>query len=446
MIGSGSKTLAFFASACLVSSGAAKEGDLDATFGNGGQIYTPLSPSLDRANAVAIQRDGKILVGGSRGDQQFATVRYDGSNGSVDTSFGAGGVAITDVSLVAGGGPASISALRVLADGKILAAGSSYNSQDFSRTTPTLARYNEDGSLDQGFGANGLVIMPVAGMAAAFRAIAVQPDGKIVVAGWAQWGSVGTPLLARFDTAGTLDPSFGNAGVVQDDSLPMSAASAIVQESDGTFLVLGGSSCQIALTHFFASGERDHSFGNDGNAVTTKSGVCIGGTSMAIQRQQVVVAGTLNNAGHFSALLGRYNIADGSLDTTFGNEGFSITTLSGNQWFYTGDFDAQAVSVLANEKIVIAGGTRNSSISNFTLACYLCDGALDSAFGFAGIVNSFGTTNQFFNAMAVQQDGKIVAAGAATVNGQFAFGTARYLSAPGDLVFEGAFEETYCSH
>ena len=212
-------------------------GSLDTTFGpsHTGLVTTSVASlsgyDSEWSRAVVAQPDGKILIAGqvlknASGDYDFALVRYN-SNGTLDSSFGAGGIVTT--SFVPGGGFDALwdATLQTIDNGdgstslKIVAVGST---ADFSVTPSvgwsfSLARYNLDGSLDATFGKGGKVVTQLNtgdGRGSA-RSVAIQPDGKIVVGGTAYVSALQEDhefALARYDTAGNLDPTFGTGGLV----------------------------------------------------------------------------------------------------------------------------------------------------------------------------------------------------------------------------------------
>ncbi|MFJ5549166.1 delta-60 repeat domain-containing protein [Streptomyces sp. NPDC093225] len=186
------------------------DGSPDATFGAGGKVTTDFGGGSEAAFAMALQADGKIIAAGSRstneGGGEFALARYT-ADGSLDTTFGAGG----RVTTAFGGDFAQAFAMRLQADGKIVAVGHSgtFGSVDFA-----LARYDTDGGLDAGFGAGGTVTTDIGGAFDSARAAALQADGKIIAAGYG--GSAGTDdfALVRYDTDGAPDTTFGTDGRV----------------------------------------------------------------------------------------------------------------------------------------------------------------------------------------------------------------------------------------
>jgi uncharacterized delta-60 repeat protein len=183
-------------------------GDLDTSFGNGGKVTTPIGATIDFLDALAVQPDGKIIaVGGSFNglDYDFAVVRYN-ENGTLDTSFGIGGKVTTPVGTNTTDGAADVA---LQPDGKIVVAGGSgmfSGGGNFG-----LVRYNADGSLDTSFGTGGKVVTPVVGQGSDnASAVAILPGGKILAAGVAS----SNYALVRYNPDGTLDTSFGTGGKI----------------------------------------------------------------------------------------------------------------------------------------------------------------------------------------------------------------------------------------
>jgi uncharacterized delta-60 repeat protein len=182
---------------------AAAPGELDPTFGAGGLVVTDLG-GADSPGAVALQPDGKIVVAGTRvlgpvAESRFgvALVRYR-SDGTLDAAFGAGGLVVTELGE---GTIAFAAAVALQPDGKILVAGGAgLISGEFHGFM--VARYHSDGALDPTFGRGGLVVTGFGQGHAAAAGLALQADGRIVVAGTVS-NQVG---LARYTASGALDP------------------------------------------------------------------------------------------------------------------------------------------------------------------------------------------------------------------------------------------------
>jgi uncharacterized delta-60 repeat protein len=169
-------------------------GTLDASFGSGGKVTTPIGPTSAYAYALALQGDGKIVLAGRSSDGSivsFTLVRYE-ANGTLDASFGQGGKVTTPTRSVND----SLSALAVQRDGKLVAAGSTSNGlTDFF----ALLRYSADGTLDRSFGKGGKVATPIGTGDAQASALVLGKDGKLVVAGFSVSGSTVDFALARYN-------------------------------------------------------------------------------------------------------------------------------------------------------------------------------------------------------------------------------------------------------
>jgi uncharacterized delta-60 repeat protein len=293
------------------------------------------------------------------------------------------------------------------------------------------------GTLDATFGIGGKVLTGF-GVAEDERAnrLALQGDGRIVLAGYAYDGATSRFALARYTTDGNLDGSFGVEGKVSTEISAaigggFSEALSVAIQGDGKVVAAGrvfdGTRYSFALTRYTANGSPDGSFGSGGEVVTS-----IGPHSMAysvaIQADGKIVAagvalGPTVALGQFAMV--RY-LPDGSLDASFGTGG-KVTTPA-----FVDDDQARSVVIQGDGKLVVAGGARivtgNDSRYNFAVARYLPDGRLDQGFGTGGKVSTFiGPLHDHGQDVAVQGDGKIVAVGEADVVGpEPHFALARY--------------------
>jgi uncharacterized delta-60 repeat protein len=291
------------------------EGDLDTTFGAGGKVISRLGAS---ATAVAIQDDGKIVLGGciacSSGLDKFVVARYE-ANGSVDGAFGNGGRVITTFT----SGADDLYDLAIQLDGKIVAAGVALN--DFG-----LARYLSNGRLDRSFGDGGRVVTDFAGYVDVAFGLALQPDGDILAGGYAVVGY--DPFnqedqdfaMARYLSDGSLDFSFERDGRATTDASQsvwgdQDQARAIALQSDGRIVAVGyalmdqhGSAANdFALVRYEPDGSLDTSFGGDG-IVTTDLSSYEDAVAVGIQDDgRIVVAGwTILHTDDYQVALARY--------------------------------------------------------------------------------------------------------------------------------------------
>jgi uncharacterized delta-60 repeat protein len=379
-------------------------GALDANFASGGKATTP---STGTGNAVALQADGRIVtVGGA-----FTLTRHN-PDGSIDTGFGTNG----KVSTAFGSGSGSANDVVIQGDGKIVVAGSTRARAGFAGDDNfAVRRYNTDGSLDASFGAGGIVSTDFAGLGDAAVAVALQVDGKIVVAGRAQLAS-GTDLaVARYNTDGSPDASFGSGGKLTTDMAGgVDFSSAMRLQPDGRIVVLAhislGSSVVVgipALVRYNSDGSVDAAFGASGKVIGSASGPA---DDLALQPDgKIIVAGSVNAGSSTSAFgLTRFD-ANGSPDTAFGTP----TT----RFFDTGNGTiGRAVAVQADGKIVLVGEAASgaSSTSDVAVARYDANGNLDTGFATGGkLLVDFFAGFDGAQDVVIQPDGRIVVAGSA---------------------------------
>jgi uncharacterized delta-60 repeat protein len=405
----------------LVAPAQAAAGDLDPSFGVGGKVTTDFgfAISTDRARAVVVEADGKLVAAGvafSGTSDDFALVRYSG-DGSLDAGFGAGGKVMTDFT---DGSSDQADALAQQADGKLVAAGSSFtpSGNDFA-----VARYLPDGTLDPSFGTGGKVTTDF-GSDDVGHALVVQGDGKLVVAGTAG----GNFALARYRPNGRLDPSFGPGGKVTTDFGGIDEGLALAVQADGKLVAAGiaGPCCAFGLARYRANGRLDAGFGTGGKVITSFSGLDDRARAVVVQGDgKLVAAGYALTETSRDFALARYQ-PNGSLDAGFGTGG-KVTT------DFTGFVDeANGVAVQADGKLVAVGVARfptGLDFSDFALARYQPNGTLDAGFGTGGkVTTDFSGGEDLGQAVAVQGDGRLVAAGLTATPTCCDFALARYLA------------------
>jgi len=405
---------------------AINSGSLDASFGTGGIVTTSIGSSQDYAYALGSQSDGKIVAAGcsyNGSNFDFAMVRYN-LDGSLDTTFGTGGKVVTPV----GSGDDRSFALGIQSDGKIVAAGVSFNGSnpDFA-----LVRYNSNGSLDTTFGTGGKVTTPVGSYQDYAYALGIESDGKIVAAGCSSSDSHSCDFaLVKYNTAGSLDTTFGIDGKVitpaGSSSLYTHTIHALSIQSDGKILA-AGSSCNgginydYALLRYNSSGSLDTTFGTGGIVITDVRSAYA--RALGIQSDgRIVTAGVSYDGSYNNFALVRYN-SDGSLDTTFGAGGEVITPV-----VESGDAFAETLGIQSDGKIVVAGASFNGSNTDFALVRYNLDGSLDTTFGTGGKVTTpIGSNTDYAYDIGIQSDGKILAAGYSWNGSAYVFTLVRYL-------------------
>lgn len=474
------------AASTSISSNPVGPGSIDSSFGYRGSAVTPIE-AADFPQTTTVQPDGKIIVAGCSGDDasggatHFALARYTG-DGLLDNSFGSHGVVTT----LFGSYPdwiTCVKAVLVQPDGKIVAVGYK-NTNGF-----VLARYNSDGSPDITFGGGTgrTTLLPPNNPTYPYigygQAAALQPDGKIVVAGYGydrrtsdtNHGAVGGVALARFNANGSLDVNtFGHAGVAgapggwivksfTSDAGDASANQVLIQP-DGKIVVSGTISDRwsdaqgqliprLLIARFSADGyDTDGTFGTGGSVAVSPGGpfdYTYNGAGVVAQPDgKFVVAGSgaaydASGTGHGNRLgLARFS-ANGSLDPSFGAQGkISVPAYDGLEG---GGATTATGLVLQRDGRLVLGGTASNATccsgrQHFGLARFNPDGSQDSGFGTSGssIGPPFDNDPQadarwaqgYAYGLACQADGKLVLAGIASDGNRGNFGVARYLGNP----------------
>jgi uncharacterized delta-60 repeat protein len=418
----------------------AADGDLDPLFGSGGMLMTDLGKSTDIAQAVAIQADGKLVVVGTTyknndfSDEDFVVTRYN-TDGTLDITFGHRGKVRTDFPGLA----AVPSSVVIQPDGKIVVAGGAYPLFTFLGNFK-VARYNPNGSLDTSFGDGGIVttIFPAGSYASDValqsdgRIIAV---GTVFVDFIIGESSDTDFALARYNPDGTPDATFGNGGQVSTDFVGFEDdAFSVLIQPDGKIVAVGSANdpatfYDFAAARYLSNGTIDTTFGVAGKVRTDFGDQNFDrARSAALQPDgRIVAAGFAisHGGGVQNFAVARYT-SNGVLDTTFSRDGKTQID------FGTCCQSATKVLLQSDGKIIAVGGSNGeSSDDDFLLARLSPRGSLDNTFGIGGEVRtSFGDLNGGANGAALQSDGKIVAVGfQATFSNQFAnFALARYLN------------------
>ncbi len=334
--------------------------------------------------------------------------------GDLDPSFSSDGMVVTSFP----NGATEIFDIAVQRDGKIVAAGAfgPEDTADFA-----LARYRPNGKLDRSFSRNGRVTLRFGpgGAGAQIHAIVIQPNGRIVAAGYVQTGSDYDLALARFLPNGRLDRTFGGDGKVRTSVGTYALAHALVRQPSGKIVagaVVGLPDSRFAAFRYRRNGTVDRSFGPTGNGrVMTPVGEDFAGVADALVQPdgKIVLAGTATVGGNQDFAVVRYR-RNGTLDPGFGSGGIATTPVVG-----TNSDRANGVALQPDGKIIAAGETQDlsSDADDFALVRYTTNGDPDPTFGSAGIVTtSVGPDYDSAEDVVVQRSGRIVAAG-------FTFGT-----------------------
>jgi uncharacterized delta-60 repeat protein len=413
----------------------AAAGDLDHSFGGDGKVLTNLTPGFDFAGGVDIQADGKIVAAGMA-DGSFGLVRYR-INGTLDSSFGGGdGWVTTDF----GDGPDWATDVAIQGDGRIVAAGTAGFNQF------AVARYDAQGALDTEFGGDGKVITSFSGGSReeAAQGVVVQPDGRVVVAGWSWSRQSPRFALARYETDGSLDPTFGGNGkVITNFDGCCEHAQDLALQANGKIVVVGTAGPGFGVARYRKDGSLDAAFSGDGMVTTSLTPPAWSfdwANAVAIQPDGKIVAageagspyyGLTSSGGDEQRRGGQMAVVrympNGTLDPAFGGDGKVMTNL-------TPKLDtANDVAIQPNGKIVAAGtageGEPPRFDSKFVVVRYHPGGGRDAGFSGDGkAITNFTPSFEDGTGAAIQADGNIVVAGRAAGNGS-RFALVRYLAA-----------------
>ena len=409
-------------------------GQLDTTFGSGGKVTLPGANGTTnyRINAVAVQADGKTLLAGSAGTLdngnlgQFFLERLN-VDGTVDSSFGSGGIVTTGFANLAGA-----NAIAVQGDGKIVLGGideSTLTGLTNGDAQFALARYNADGSLDGGFGSGGKILTSIPGREQV-QALSIAPDGKIVAAGLGTYQdpahasdsnySTSAFMVARYTSGGALDTGFNGAGYlyrqVSDFANEAGVATvALATQPDGKVLVGGALKVDPAVWRFNVDGSADTSFGLGGVAWKALSYTDLSNdydsarvNRMVVQPDgKILVTGAYNYGDPQNTwMVARFN-SDGTVDGGFGSasqpDGAGIVaSLSAA----SGQGAPWGLGIESDGKIIVGGV--HDLVGPFTAVRYLADGTADGSYQ-AQTTDVFSWTSG--SQMAVTSDGKVVVAG-----------------------------------
>jgi uncharacterized delta-60 repeat protein len=382
---------------------------LDTGFGLGGRVSTPGGGD---ARAVIVRPDGRIIVVGRRDvgvnfHFQFGAAGYDAS-GHLDPGFGTEGIATTPL----GGSDDEATDAADDRDGGFVAVGHT-DAAGLTNTDFGVARYTAGGQPNPAFPAGGFVRTDIAGRADGANAVAVQSDGKIVAAGYAQTSPINYDFaVVRYNPDGTLDHSFGGDGIVTTDfGSNDDTANGVAIDSDGNIVAVGNTGENVGLARYLPNGAPDLTFGGTGTVVSdlgfddVANGVAItsGGT--------ILIAGTrLGPHTNLDPFVASYG-PNGRLNLGFGDFGVADTDLSG------GDDFGDDLVLDSSGGIVVVGTASSPTVTDMALIRYRLDGTLDTS-----LTTDFHGAGDFGHAVAVDPQGGVVAAGTIANGSESEFG------------------------
>lgn len=435
---------AMLIAASTVAARSAWPGSLDTSFGSGG-IVAPGAGT--RLFGTAVQGDGKVLAVGEIGTQGGTTLllaRFTAA-GTLDTTFGVGGVVRGPAIPGLRGGGSIGRAVAVQADGKIVVVGTVTTSVGTGRFGLLAERYNANGSLDPGFGTAGVVDVLSGQSSGQGYAVAIQPDGKIIATGSADVAGAGstTPhaTVVRLNKNGGLDPSFGAGGTEMLALGDYSYALAVALEPDGRIVIAGSQAPgQLAPSALIArltpSGGLDPSFAGTGFYIRqfARGAASSAFNAVAVQSDgNIIAAGAaLDGSSGADMLVVRFT-PSGAPDDKFGSGGVAYNQAA-VYWSQSTPTvpGGYGVLIAPNGDAVVAGLFANSSTTYATLWALTPAGSLDRAFGHGGaavLTNSFGDYTEYLTIALSPATGEFVAAGDSLppFNGSYSGIAARYV-------------------
>lgn len=355
------------------------DGTPDTNFGSSSSALIPVASSDFVGSSYKLQPDGRLLVAGTFWNSADATTDYGlwrlNSDGSLDASFGNGGIVTVEASRTFNDETTSIA---LQADGRILVAG--FSDVFGGRRHFSVIRLNSDGTLDPTFSGDGLLVQPVGGDLDRGYTVAVQADGRILVAGQSVIQSVSQFSLIRLLGNGVLDPDFDVDGKL---AFPIGTifdrAYTVLPQSDGSILMgglvrVGATDCP-ALVRLNADGSFDTDFGVGGKVVVpVGSGESYTGRFAVQPDGKIIFWGNALDADDVPSFSILRLTAEGAPDMDFGTAG-KVFLRVGPGWSF-----ATNASVQADGKILVAGGSGWYPTIDFAVARLNPDGSLDTSF------------------------------------------------------------------
>lgn len=356
-------------------------------------VETDIAQSDDFGQSAAIQPDGKIVVAGyCHNDSENDFVLVRyNNNGLPDLSFGVNGKTLTEIR----GSNEEAYAVAIQSDGKILVAGEKFNdlSTDFA-----IMRNNQDGSPDLSFAEKGIATTSIGNSDSYCHSVAVSPSGKIFLAGQSFNGKNWDMAVVCYNKDGSPDVKFGKEGKkILDINNSNDQARSVVVQPDGKIIIGGTSSGKFAIVRLNAEGVPDRSFGKNGIALKDVEGLPSKCNSVCLQKDGKIVAAGWSRAGFAIVRFSPF----GFPDFTFGTNGVVSTSLGSEASF------GLSVAIDHKERIIVGGRTMNGLEHEFALVRYNKDGTIDNGF-FRKVGSEAGFDGR---SIVIDKEGDIVAAG-----------------------------------
>ncbi len=324
--------------------------------------------------------------------------------GEIDPSFSSDGIVNIDIA----SGWQQGYGIAIQPDGKIVLAGNHDNGTD---SDGLVCRLNADGSLDNSFSGDGTALIDLSGESIEIRDVVIQADNKIVFCGSGYLGPDSEFIIGRLNADGTMDNTFDADGVAAIDitgfgSLDM--AFSLAHQSDGKIVATGaydyGAGIDMCVVRLNTNGSLDNSFATNG-ILPVDAGSDAVGWGIGIQPDgKIVISGTIYLADD-DFVVARIN-TDGTLDASFDSDGLAFTDISGS------DDEGWYMTLQTDGKIVVAGNSNNGPDIDFSIVRYNTDGSLDNTFDFDGrLSHDLGASDDFAYRIIQEPDGKLIAVG-----------------------------------
>lgn len=403
----------------VVAEASAQPFALDPTFGSGGRVFTDVGAGFEAGRDAVLLPDGRLVVCGiSQSNARFLLVRYH-TDGRVDSTFGTNGVVQTSFASTGG---VEATAIARQSDGKLVVAGHYLSSPTWFSA---VARYLENGAPDTDFGIGGKVVQAI-GLVGDVRDVAIQDDGRIVIAGsFRTTGSNTFVGMRRYHDNGTLDSTFGINGTVTRGPGIQHVGRRMALQPDGRIVIAGSVQFvtnglfQVLAFRFKTDGAPDSTFGGFGRIASDVSPFNDFGQSVALYPDgRILIAG---HAGTVPEAVNRYLAvrfhSDGRRDSTFDADGMALSPLFGAQFGYS--FAEDVVLLPSGAALLCGQATQLGTSDDFGLLQFASNGAMDTGFDTDGMVSHdmAAGDRDYASKVLRQPDGRLIAVGHAAFSG-----------------------------
>ncbi|MBI2258076.1 MAG: T9SS type A sorting domain-containing protein [Flavobacteriia bacterium] len=400
-------------------------GYLDNSFGTNGKVSTNIGNYIDGITCVELQLDGKIVAAGYSyvSNYEDVVIVRYNSDGTLDNTFGLNGVVIQSL----GNESELVKDIYIQNDGKIILTGNTTNSlQPFYFVT----RYNNDGTLDNSFNGSGIILNDASTSGIHFNSIAVQPDNKIILGGAAKTGNFWSFSVARLNQDGSFDTTFDNDGIVIREVVTgYNEVFSIGLFSNGKIIAAGnatnGNDNDFALVSFNSDGSINEDFGGINFKVTTDMG---NSQNNFLNDMKVLTNDALIVGGFFDSTFDNINFALAK----YNSNGELDTSFGTNGMVHT-DFGTSfddaihEIEIQYNGSIIACGNTVNNGYTDFGISKYSPNGVIDESFGQNGFISTdYFQSNDNISCSKLQTDGKLIVCGSTYDGSKQYFALARY--------------------